>query len=207
MNYKLIILSILYWFSLQIIEYHESKSINSSFIQDSHKCTVLWLKLIFEPIKGEVLTNKAFPENLITLLPFLMFLNLSLEYVNIYNFILLHFLFFGSTSSSNCYYLTCIQISQEAGQVVWYSHLLMTFPQFIVTYTVKGFGIVNKAGVDVILLLSCFLMIQWMLAIGSLVPLPFLKPGWTSGSSWFMYCWSLACRILSITLLVCGLPW
>ena len=43
--------------------------------------------------------------------------------------------------------------------------LLMTFPQFIVTYTVKGFGIVNKAGVDVILLLSCFLMIQWMLAI------------------------------------------
>ena len=88
------ILSILYWFSLQIIEYHESKSINSSFIQDSHKCTVLWLKLIFEPIKGEVLTNKAFPENLITLLPFLMFLNLSLEYVNIYNFVLLHFFYF-----------------------------------------------------------------------------------------------------------------
>ena len=44
-------------------------------------------------------------------------------------------------------------------------------------------------------------MIQWMLAIWSLVPLPFLKPAWTSGSSWFMYCWSLAWRILSITLL------
>ena len=48
-----------------------------------------------------------------------------------------------------------------------------------------------------------FLMIQWMLAIWSLVPLPFLKPAWTSGSSWFTYCWSLACRILSITLLAC----
>ena len=48
-----------------------------------------------------------------------------------------------------------------------------------------------------------FLMIQWMLAIRSLVPLPFLKPAWTSGSSWFTYCWSLAWRILSITLLAC----
>ena len=46
-------------------------------------------------------------------------------------------------------------------------------------------------------------MIQQMLAIWSLVPLPFLNPAWTSGSSWFMYCWSLAWRILSITLLVC----
>ena len=46
-------------------------------------------------------------------------------------------------------------------------------------------------------------MIQWMLAIWSLVPLPFLKPAWTSGSSRFMYCWSLAWRILSITLLAC----
>ena len=46
-------------------------------------------------------------------------------------------------------------------------------------------------------------MIQWMLAIWSLVPLPFLNPAWTSGSSWFMYCWSLAWRILSITLLAC----
>ena len=48
-----------------------------------------------------------------------------------------------------------------------------------------------------------FLMIQWMLAIWSLVPLPFLKPAWTSGSSWFMYCWSLAWWILSITLRAC----
>ena len=47
-----------------------------------------------------------------------------------------------------------------------------------------------------------FSMIQWMLAIWSLVPLPFLKQAWTSGSSWFTYCWSLAWRILIITLLV-----
>ena len=48
-----------------------------------------------------------------------------------------------------------------------------------------------------------FSMIQQMLAIWSLVPLPFLKPAWTSGSSRFTYCWSLAQRILSITLLAC----
>ena len=59
-------------------------------------------------------------------------------------------------SSSNCCFLTCIQISQEAGQVVWYSHLLMNCPQFVVIHTVKGFGIVNKADVDVFLELSCF---------------------------------------------------
>ena len=57
---------------------------------------------------------------------------------------------------SNCCFLTCIQISQEAGQVVWYSHLFQNFPQFDVIHTVKGFGIVNKAEVDVFLELSCF---------------------------------------------------
>ena len=61
-----------------------------------------------------------------------------------------------SMSSSNCCFLTCIQISQEAGQVVWYAHLLKNFPQFIVIHTVKGFGIVNKAEIDVFLELSCF---------------------------------------------------
>ena len=59
-------------------------------------------------------------------------------------------------SSSNFYFLTCIQISQEAGQVVWYSHLFQNFPQFIVIHTVQGFGIVNKAEIDVFLELSCF---------------------------------------------------
>ena len=60
-----------------------------------------------------------------------------------------------SMSSFNCCFLTCTQISQEAGKVVWYSHLL-NFPQLVVIYTVKGFGIVNKAEVDIFLELSCF---------------------------------------------------
>ena len=54
-------------------------------------------------------------------------------------------------SSSNCCFLTCIQISQEADKVVWYSHLFQNFPQFVVVHTVKDFGIVNKAEVDVFL--------------------------------------------------------
>ena len=59
-------------------------------------------------------------------------------------------------SSSNYCFLICIQVSQEAGQVVWYFRLFQDFPQFIVIHTVKGFGIVNKAEVDVFLELSCF---------------------------------------------------
>ena len=59
-------------------------------------------------------------------------------------------------SSSSCCFLTCIQISQEAGQVVRDSHLFQKFPQFIVIHTVKGFGIVNKAEIDIFLELSCF---------------------------------------------------
>jgi len=61
-----------------------------------------------------------------------------------------------SMSSSSCCFLTFIQVSQEAGQVVWYSHLFKNFPQFVVIYTVKGFDIVNKAEIDVFLELSCF---------------------------------------------------
>ena len=60
-------------------------------------------------------------------------------------------------SSSNRCFLTCIQVSQEAGQVFCYSHLFQNFPKFIVIHVVKGFGIVNKAEVDVFLELSCFL--------------------------------------------------
>ena len=61
-----------------------------------------------------------------------------------------------SMSSSNCCFLTCIQVSQEAGQVLWYSLLFHNFPQFLVIHTVKGFGIVNKAEIEVFLELSCF---------------------------------------------------
>ena len=87
--------------------------------------------------------------------------------------------------------------------MVWYSHLFKNFPQFSVIHTFKGFGIVDKAEVDVFQNSLAFLMIQRMLTIWSLVPLPFLKPAWASWHSWFMYSWSLAWRILSITLLAC----
>ena len=59
-------------------------------------------------------------------------------------------------SSSNCCFLICIQISQEAGKVVWYSHLFKNFSQFFVVHTVKNFGIVNKAKIDIFLELACF---------------------------------------------------
>ena len=59
-------------------------------------------------------------------------------------------------TSSNCCFLICIQISQEADKVVWDSHLFQNFPQFVVIHRVKGFGIVKKAEIDVFLELSCF---------------------------------------------------
>ena len=77
-------------------------------------------------------------------------------------------------SSSNCCFLTCIQISQEAGQMVWYFHLFQNFPYFIVIHRFKGFGIVNKAEIDVILEVPHFFDNSKMLAIWSLVPLSFL---------------------------------
>ena len=61
-----------------------------------------------------------------------------------------------SMSSSSCCFLTCIQVSQEAGQVVWYSHLFQNFPEFIVIHTIEGFGVVSKAEIDAFLELSCF---------------------------------------------------
>ena len=59
-------------------------------------------------------------------------------------------------SSSNCCFLTCIQVSQEAGQVVWYSYLFQNFPQFIVIHTVESFHVVNKAEIDVFLELKFY---------------------------------------------------
>ena len=101
------------------------------------------------------------------------------------------------------FWLTHIQDFQEAGKMVWYFHLFQNFPQFVVIHTVKGSGVINKAEVDVFLELSCFLYDPT--DVGNLI----------SGSSTFsksslnfwkftvMYCWSLAWRILSITLLGC----
>ena len=80
--------------------------------------------------------------------------------MTIYSLDILFFLFGTSLCcsiySSNCCFPTFIQISQEAGQVVWYSDLCQNFPQFVVIHTVKGFGIVSKAEVHVLLELFCF---------------------------------------------------
>ena len=59
-------------------------------------------------------------------------------------------------SGSNGCFLTYLQISQEACQVVWYSHLLKNFPQFILIHTVKCFSVVSEVEVGVFLELSCF---------------------------------------------------
>ena len=61
-----------------------------------------------------------------------------------------------SMYSSNCCFLTCIQVSQEAGKVVLYSHVFKNFPQFVMLHTVKGFSLINEAEVDVFLEFSCF---------------------------------------------------
>ena len=61
-----------------------------------------------------------------------------------------------SMYSSNCCFLTCIQISHEAGKVIRCSHILKNCPQFVVIHTVIGFDVVNKAEVDVFLEFSCF---------------------------------------------------
>ena len=107
-----------------------------------------------------------------------------------------------SMSSSNCCFLTGIQISQEAGQVVWY-YLLKNFPQFVVIRMVKGFGIVNEAEVDVFLELSRFF--DDPTDVGNLISCSsaFSKSSLNIWKFTFMYCWSLAWRILSITSLAC----
>ena len=108
-----------------------------------------------------------------------------------------------SMSGSNCCFLTCIQISQEAAMVVWYSHLFKNFPQFVVIHTVKHFWVVNETEVDVFLEFPCFCYDP--MNVGSLISgsSASLKPNLYIGNSQFIYCWSLAWRILSIILLVC----
>ena len=109
-----------------------------------------------------------------------------------------------SMSSSNCCFLTCIQISQEAGYLVWYSYLFQNFLQFIMIHTVKGFGIVKKAEIDIFLELSCFFddpadvgnfisgssacskssLNIWKFSVHEL-----LKPGWENFEHYFTSVW------------------
>ena len=101
-----------------------------------------------------------------------------------------------------CYFLTCTQISQEEGKVVWYSHLSKNFPQFFVIHTVNDSSILNEEEVDSFLEFPCFYydyLISGSSAFSksSLSIWKFLVHYWTK------YCWSFAWRILSTTLLVC----
>ena len=108
-----------------------------------------------------------------------------------------------SMSSSNYCFLTCIQVSQETDKVVWYSHLFKNFPQVISdSHSQRLLTIVNEAELDVFLEFPCFF--YDLMNVGNLISGSYAisKPS-TSGSSWFTYCWNLAWRILSITLLAC----
>ena len=89
-------------------------------------------------------------------------------------------------------------------QVRWSGILIQNFPQFLLIHTVKGFGIVNKAEIEVFLELSCFF--DDPADVGHLISGSsafFLNLACASGSSWFMYYWSLAWKFLSMTLPAC----
>ena len=89
-------------------------------------------------------------------------------------------------SGSNCCFMTCIQISQEAGQVVWYSHLLIF--QFVVIYVVRGFGIINNAEVDVFLEFSC--LFYDAMNVGN------LNSGSSAFSKFSLYIWKSMVHLL-----------
>ena len=127
-------------------------------------------------------------------------------------------------SSPNCCFLICIQISQEAGKAVWYSHLFQNFPQFIVIHTVKGFGIVNKAEIDVFLELYCFFhdptdvgnlisgssaFSKTSLNIWKFMGHVLLKPGFQNFEHYFTSMWVQLCSSLNILwhCLSLGLEW
>ena len=95
-----------------------------------------------------------------------------------------------------------MQISQKIPKVVWYSHLFKNFPQFVVIHRKALVYSIKKKWILFWNSLA-FSMIQQILEIWSLLPLPFLNPAWTSENYWFMYCWSFTWRILSITMLAC----
>ena len=88
-----------------------------------------------------------------------------------------------SMSSSNCYFLTCIQVFQETGKVVWYYHLLKSPPQFVVIHTVTGFHVISEAEVNVFYgILLLFLWCKKHLEIWYLIPLPSLNLACTFGT-------------------------
>ena len=108
-----------------------------------------------------------------------------------------------SMSGSNCCFLTCIQLSQVADKVAWYSHLFKNFPQFVVIHIVKGFSKVNEVEVDAFLKLSCFFYDS--------VDVDNLISGSSAFSKPILNIWKFSVHVLlkpslenlSITLLVC----
>ena len=95
-----------------------------------------------------------------------------------------------SMSSSNCWFLSYILVSQEKGKVVWYSHLFKNFLRVVVIITVKGFSIVNEAEVDFFFNSLAFSLIQWMLAIW------FLVSGFSTFSKSSLYIWKFSVHLL-----------
>ena len=118
-----------------------------------------------------------------------------------------------SMSGSNCCFLTCTQIYQESGKVVWNSHLFQNFPQFIVIHTVKDFCIVNKTDIDVFLKLLIFLRSNrswqsdlWFLCLFSIQLENLEVHGSCTIEAWgilIIHVLLKAWRIVSITLLAC----
>ena len=91
-----------------------------------------------------------------------------------------------------CYFLTCIQVSQKKGNVVWHSHLIKNIPQFVVIHTVKGFRVVNEAEVDVFLEFLCFSYYPTNADNFIFGSSEFSNPAFMSENSQFTYCSSLA---------------
>ena len=126
-----------------------------------------------------------------------------------------------SISRSNCCFLRCIQASQEAAQVVWYSHLFKNFPQFVVLHPVKGFGIVNKAKVNVFLYYLAFLVMQqcWQFDPGSsafskpslniwmFTVYIMLKPGLENFEHYFASMWDKCNCVIVWALFGIAFPW
>ena len=85
--------------------------------------------------------------------------------------------------------------------MAWYSRVSKSFSQFDMIHTLKGFSILNETETDIFLKFPCFL--YYPVNVGNLISgsSSFSKPSWISGSSWFTLCWSLPCKILSMTLL------
>ena len=108
-----------------------------------------------------------------------------------------------SMPSSNRSFLTSIQVSLDEDKVVWYSHFLKNFPQFVVIYRVKGFSVVNEAEVDVFLEFSCFF--YDLMDVGNLISGSSVFPKTSLNIREFTVhvLLKLAWRILSITLLEC----